>query len=188
MAVATQCTLWPPPLSTAASGQIYKDDVKGFLSTTDICFMRSLVRKGSQKLIMLCVSVSWRINNTYYKYNYTNNPLLKKVKCKYAVSFRHGQINYKDTKMSSLLVFKRVYRLEIQSVMLVFSTQLCKLLSLCGSSLPPHPKVKVQIIQTVCGWEVVVELCWRPYSAGVNTLYLTRFRTYKIARSPQTKT
>jgi hypothetical protein len=33
---------------------------------------------------------------------------------------------YEDTKplMSALLVFKRVYRLEIQSVMLVFSTPL----------------------------------------------------------------
>jgi hypothetical protein len=38
-------------------------------------------------------------------------------------------INYKDTKtqMSSLRVFNRVYRLEILSVMLVFSTQLCEL-------------------------------------------------------------
>jgi hypothetical protein len=35
---------------------------------------------------------------------------------------QHGLINYKDTKpkISSLLVFNRVYRLEIQSVMLVF--------------------------------------------------------------------
>ncbi len=32
----------------------------------------------------------------------------------------HGPNNYKDTK----LVFKRVYRLEIQSAMLVFSTPL----------------------------------------------------------------
>ncbi len=38
----------------------------------------------------------------------------------------HGRGNYKDTKiqMLSLLVFIRVYRLEIQSVMLVFSTPL----------------------------------------------------------------
>jgi hypothetical protein len=38
----------------------------------------------------------------------------------------HGPNNYKDTKpiMSSLLVFNRVYRLEIQSIMLVFSTPL----------------------------------------------------------------
>ncbi len=37
---------------------------------------------------------------------------------------RHGRNNHKDTKleMSSLLVFIRVYRLEIQSVMLVSST------------------------------------------------------------------
>ena len=37
--------------------------------------------------------------------------------------------------MSSLLVFIRVYRLEIQSVILVFSTQFFDLLS--GSTLPP---------------------------------------------------
>jgi hypothetical protein len=37
--------------------------------------------------------------------------------------------------MSSLLVFKKVYRLEIQSVMLVFSTQLCELLVYCPSNL-----------------------------------------------------
>jgi hypothetical protein len=55
-------------------------------------------------------------------------------------------------------VFIRVYRLEIQSVMLVFSTQLCELLPLYPSLWfipPPHPLpcVKVQYIQTVCGWE-----------------------------------
>jgi hypothetical protein len=40
------------------------------------------------------------------------------------VRHNHGERNYKDTKpyMSSLLVFIRVYRLEIQSVMLVFLT------------------------------------------------------------------
>jgi hypothetical protein len=39
---------------------------------------------------------------------------------------KHGPNNDKDTnpKMSSLLVFNRVFRLEIQSVMLVFSTPL----------------------------------------------------------------
>ncbi len=38
----------------------------------------------------------------------------------------HGPNNYKDIKpkMSSLLVFIRIYRLEIQSIMLVFSTLL----------------------------------------------------------------
>ncbi len=50
--------------------------------------------------------------------------------------------------MSSLLVFNRVYRPEIQSVMLVFSTQLCELLPLynllSGSPAPPLPKVNVQ--------------------------------------------
>jgi hypothetical protein len=44
--------------------------------------------------------------------------------------------------MSSLLVFNRVYRLEILSVMLVFSTQLCELLPLLPSlwfTFPPLP-------------------------------------------------
>jgi hypothetical protein len=48
--------------------------------------------------------------------------------------------------MSTLLVINRVYRLEIQSVMLVFSTQLCELLPLLPSlwftfpTPPPFPK------------------------------------------------
>ncbi len=64
-------------------------------------------------------------------------------------------------------VFITVYRLEIQSVMLVFSTQLCELLALYPSLwfTSPLPCVKVQYIQTG-GWGGV-ELCWRPYSAGV---------------------
>jgi hypothetical protein len=57
----------------------------------------------------------------------------------------HGLINYIDTrakyrhvgKLTSKgilrQVFIRVYRLEIQSVMLVFSTQLCELLPLSPS-------------------------------------------------------
>jgi hypothetical protein len=50
------------------------------------------------------------------------------------VTGTHGPDIYKDTKpqMSSLLVFNRVYRLEIQSVMLVFSTPLVQY----GSSVP----------------------------------------------------
>ncbi len=43
-----------------------------------------------------------------------------------SVSWDHRPNNYKDTKpsISSLLVFNRVYRLAIQSIMLVFSTPL----------------------------------------------------------------
>ncbi len=82
--------------------------------------------------------------------------------------------------------------MEIHIVMFVFSTQLCELLRsnvLSGSPLstPPLPCVKVQHIQTVCGWEVL-----SPVGDHIlqefNTLYLIRFRTYKIARPPQTKT
>jgi hypothetical protein len=74
--------------------------------------------------------------------------------------------------MSSLLVFNRVYRLEIQSVMLVFSTPCCELLPLYLLSDLPHPSplpkvnVQVQYIQTVCDCGGV-ELCCRPYSAGL---------------------
>jgi hypothetical protein len=62
--------------------------------------------------------------------------------------------------MSSLLVFNRVNRLEIQSVMLIFATQLCELLPLAsnllsGSPAPPPPTPKSKYIicfEGVGGW------------------------------------
>jgi hypothetical protein len=56
----------------------------------------------------------------------------------------HGLINYQDYKTTVDVVFtawsNRVYRLKIQSVMLVFSTQLCELLpSNLLSCSPPTP-------------------------------------------------
>jgi hypothetical protein len=63
--------------------------------------------------------------------------------------------------------------------MLVFSTQICKLtFSLVQLSRPPSPFPV---------W-ISMGFCWRPYCAELNTLYLTRFRTYKIDGPPQTKT
>jgi hypothetical protein len=59
---------------------------------------------------------------------------------------------------------------------------------LSGSTPPPFP-LPVKVLYNILykdsvWWEGVggVETCWRPSSAGVNTLYLTRFRTCKIAR------
>jgi hypothetical protein len=51
--------------------------------------------------------------------------------------------------MSSLLVFNRAYRLVIQSVMLVFSTQLCELLPLVHSPLPPPFSLPSQSLSKV---------------------------------------
>ncbi len=71
-------------------------------------------------------------------------------------------------------VFIGVYRLEIQSAMLVFRP----------SFVNYSPSNPLSGSQTVCGWEGMgdVRLCWRPYSIQeFNTLYLTRFRNYKIA-------
>jgi hypothetical protein len=101
--------------------------------------------------------------------------------------------------MSPLLVFNEVYRLEIQSFMLKYSTQFvncCPSNLLSGSTLPPplppslcQSKYSSPIYrQCVAGkGGGGVESCWRPYSAG---LYLTRFRiyNYKIAKPPKTKT
>ncbi len=79
--------------------------------------------------------------------------------------------------------------------MLVLSTQLCELVPpnlLFGSR--PHPTLPSQSQRTVYTDSVWlegaggVELCWRPCSAGVELSFLTRFRTYKIAELPQTKT
>ncbi len=81
--------------------------------------------------------------------------------------------------------------------MFVFSIQLCELLPLSnvlsGSPSPhsPLPCVKVQYIQTLYGWEgvgSVLSLVGDHILQEFNTLYLTRFRTYKIARPLQTIT
>jgi hypothetical protein len=74
-------------------------------------------------------------------------------------SASHEQINYTPSKMSSSkkltckgtsrLVFIRVYRLEIQSVMLVFSSQLCELLPFYPSlwfNSPPFPLSVCELI------------------------------------------
>jgi hypothetical protein len=101
-----------------------------------------------------------------------------------------------DLQRDSAEVFIRVYRLEIQSVMLVFSTQLFELQYCPPSNLlsgseallpppPPFPKSKYTV-QTVCGWEGGGMLS--PVGDHIlqefNTLYLTKFRTYKIATPP----
>jgi hypothetical protein len=100
--------------------------------------------------------------------------------------------------MSSLLVFNRVYRLEIQSVLLVFSippVNCCPSTFYLTSPTPPLlPKVNVQYIQTVCGcggvggvWGVL--RCVVDHILQVfNTAFQTKSRTYKIATPPQTKT
>ncbi len=76
-----------------------------------------------------------------------------------------GTWNYQDTKskMSSLQVFHRVYRLERKSVMLVFSTPLMNWADLSLSSPPPpSSRSKCAVYTTVCGcggWGVG-EGCW----------------------------
>ncbi len=60
----------------------------------------------------------------------------------------------------------------------------CVLLPLCLlSDLPPLPKLNVQYIQTMCGCGAVDHILQKFY-----TLFLTRFKTYRIASPPQTKT
>jgi hypothetical protein len=95
--------------------------------------------------------------------------------------------------MSSLLAFSRVYRLEIQSVMLVFSAPLvncCPSTFSLTSPNPPPPQKKVNVHrQCVAGGggggvECVVDHILHKF----NTLFQTRFRTNKIATPPQTKT
>ncbi len=66
------------------------------------------------------------------------------------------------------------------------------LLYLLSDLLPPSPllKLNVQYIQTVCGWEGgggVMNCTVDHILQEFYTLFLTRFRTYKIATPPQTK-
>jgi hypothetical protein len=87
----------------------------------------------------------------------------------------------------------RVYRLEIQSVMLVFSSPFVNCWPSTFSLTSPLLTVNVQYLhyrQCVAvggGWRVlncVVDHILQEF----NTLFLTRFKTYKIATSLQTKT
>jgi hypothetical protein len=89
--------------------------------------------------------------------------------------------------MLSLLVFNKVNRLKIQLVKLVFSTPLT--FSLVHLP-PPPPCVNKYMGMYLCiqcvtgvGGSCCVESTYKSY-----TLYLTRFRTYKITLPPQTKT
>jgi hypothetical protein len=100
------------------------------------------------------------------------------------------------------IVFNRFYRLEIDSLSgLYFRPSLWTvapmdegtiLVYCCPSTFSltsPPPQTKCTVYtDSVCdcgGGDV--ELCCRSYSAGVYTLFLSRFRTYKIATPPQTK-
>jgi hypothetical protein len=79
---------------------------------------------------------------------------------------------------------------EVYGFGTVFSNTLVNCCPSTFSRTSPLPKVNVQYIQTVfvCGGGGGDELCCRPYLQEFNTLFLTRFRTYKIATPPQTKT
>jgi hypothetical protein len=92
-------------------------------------------------------------------------------------------------------VFNRIYRLEIQPVLLVFSTHgfvnYCFYNLLSGSPPPPLPPSHCQrtVLQTVCGWEVVGVLsCVGDHILQeFNTLFLTRFRATKLLDHPKQK-
>jgi hypothetical protein len=53
-------------------------------------------------------------------------------------------------------------------------------------SPPPSQNKCAVYTDSVSDWGGDVELCCRPYSAVVYTLFLARFRTYKIATASQT--
>ncbi len=98
--------------------------------------------------------------------------------------------------MSSSLVFNRVYRLEIQSIMLVFSTPFVNCspstFSLASPTPPPLPKVTYSIFRQCVavggeGGGGVLSCVVDHILQELKTLFLTRFRTYKIVSPPQTK-
>ncbi len=104
--------------------------------------------------------------------------------------------------MSSLLLFNRVYKLEIQSVMLVCSTPLANCcpssFSLSSPTPPLLPKENVHTVyrnsDSVWLWggglvlSCVVDHILQGLTSEFNTLFLTRVRTSKIAAPTQTKT
>jgi hypothetical protein len=87
-------------------------------------------------------------------------------------------------KTKTLKVFNRVYRLEIQSVILVFSTSL---VNRCPSTIFPLPKVNVYTdsVWLWGGGVGDVKLCCRPNSAGVYHSVSDKIQNLQIATPPQ---
>ncbi len=107
--------------------------------------------------------------------------LFYSVKTSLFVGNNHGLINYKDTKTN------RLYGCLIEFIEWRYSQS-------CWYFRPPF-KINVhfvQFIQTVWGLEGggggVLCCVGDHILQEFNTLFLTRFRTYKIALPPQTKT
>ncbi len=126
----------------------------------------------------------------------------------------HGRMNYKDTKryvdfsfswpVNRIcgILFNRFYRMEIHSLMVCIFGPACELLLpwmkelygtcvllplYCTFSLTSSPLPNVQFIQTVCDLWGVLKCTVDHIPQEFYTLFLTRFRTYKIASPPQTK-
>ncbi len=76
--------------------------------------------------------------------------------------------------MSSLLVFNRVFRLEITSVMLLFSTTFSLTFLLTP---PPFPKYRKCVAVGRRGGEGVLNFVVDHILQEFKTLFLTRFRT-----------
>jgi hypothetical protein len=122
-------------------------------------------------------------------------------KCTFNVStvrIYNGLINYKDTKTKCRLYWCLIEFIDwrYSQFRLVFSTQLCEyslfnILSLYFTPTPTLlPVLKYSIlyrIQKVCAWDGwgVLSCVGDHILQEFNTLFLTRFRTYKIALTPR---
>ncbi len=106
--------------------------------------------------------------------------------------YKHGLNNYKDIKTKKC----RLYWCLIEFIDWRYSQScwyfLPSFVNYCPSNLlsgspPPFPKSKYKIYRKECGWEGVGR-CWIVLGDHIlrefNTLFLTRFRTYKIAYHP----
>ncbi len=86
----------------------------------DLVFYVMGSAEENELLLMAALSCLFQAVDTILRKNLGKQTIFRRtVRLRaLAVMYRHGQRNYKDTK----LVFNSVYRLEIQSVMLVFAT------------------------------------------------------------------
>ncbi len=111
-----------------------------------------------------------------------------KIKWSLYCTLHHGLINYKDTKIKCRIYWCLIEFIDWRhSHVGIFSTQLCELpFSLDHPPPPPAP----QFIHSVwLGRDGGVLSCFEDHILQeFNTLFLTRFRTYKIVSPPQTKT
>jgi hypothetical protein len=124
-----------------------------------------------------------------------NYVFINKYWVEFFLSCNHGLISFIDTKAKCRHIKKLTCKGTLRQVFIRvidwrYSQPCWYFWPSFELFTPPPPPYPVSKYNKVCDWEGMggIESCGGNILQEFNTLYLTRFRTYKTARPPQTKT